>query len=151
MKRIIVLSLFLISCILFSNEEALHNKLIKLYKNSDYRWKIAKQYYDIALYYSKNKAADKAFIMLKRACDTGYNNFSAVYSSSNFSSLRKLKYWKSFATIGKPPQNCSLRGYYLSLSNKKIRLYINSLKILLGERLKNNLWLYRKIQRQSNN
>lgn len=114
-----------------SKEFNLKKDLINLYKNNSPDWKIALKYYELAKYYSKNRYADKAFIMLKRAHDFGYNNFSEVYNKSIFLSVRQLKYFKYFKKLGKIPQNLSVEGFFIDKSGRLRRIYTSILNILL--------------------
>ncbi len=132
MKAITIL--FIIAYIPFINvsEKKLLNELENLYRNNVYKWQISNHYYKMAEYYSYNKLADKAFIMLVRANLTGYYKFSKVYNNKIFLSLRSLRYWKNFKKIGKKPINFSTTGYYFKPGTGfKRRIYTRILKRIL--------------------
>lgn len=129
------LAFILLTSQMVTTETDLHRKLQDLYTAGAFRWKIAAQYFEMAQYYSQNRMADKAFIMLVQAHNYGYNHYSEVKTHPAFHSLRQLKYWQYYYQINRPSLHYSMRGYYKQQnSHQKFVLHPKIIQILLQER-----------------
>ncbi len=132
MKYFALILILLNAWINNTTEQKLLKRLEQLYNNA-YKWQISRHYYKMAKYFSYNKLADKAFIMLTRANQSGFYKFKKIYRDKIFKSLRSLKYWKNFKNIGKKPVNYTVSGYYFKQNPAfKRRLYTRILNKILN-------------------